>query len=87
MLIPTTQNIKTITQMREDALGLIKAVENLGMIYLFQRSNPKAVILSLKEFQRLYELVEDHLDEIEAYKLSKEKRGKGIPITQIKSRA
>lgn len=83
MLIPTSRNIKTITDMREDAIRLLKDVSNLGIIYLFQHSQPKAVLLSLDEFQRLQELVEDHLDEMEAENLSKDKRGKGIPLSKI----
>lgn len=86
MLIPTTNNIKTITDMREDALGLLESVKQLGLIYVFQHSNPKAVMLSLEEFTKLCELVENRLDEIEAVKLSKEKRGKGIPLSEIISK-
>ena len=66
MLIPTKQNIKTITDMREDALKLLDAVKTQGLVYLFHHSDPQAVMLSLDEFQRMQELVEDHLDEIEA---------------------
>lgn len=83
MLIPTSQNVRTITDMRENALKLLDDVDKFGVVYLFQHSDPKAVILSLDEFQKLQELLEDRFDEKEANKLSKEKRGKGIPLSQI----
>lgn len=79
----TTQNIKTITDMRERAVKLLEDVKRLGVIYVFQHSDPKAVMLSMEHYQRIFELLEDHLDEVEAVKLSKEKRGKGIPLSQI----
>lgn len=86
MLIPTEKNIKTITDMRVDALKLLDEVNNLGLIYLFYHSNPRAVMLSMDEFQRLHELVEDHLDELEAVKLKKEERGKGIPLALVQTK-
>ena len=83
MLIPTNQNIKTITDMREDASNLLKAVEDLGLVYVFQHNNPKAVMLSINEFQRLQELIEERLDELEASKLAKRDRGKGVPLEKV----
>lgn len=82
----TAKQIKTITDMREDAVGLLEEVANQGIVYLFQHSNPRAVMLSLEEFERLQELVEDHLDELEAVKLAKEKRGKGVSLKTILAR-
>lgn len=83
MLIPTKDNIKTVTDMRENAIELLEDVKSQGIVYLFQHSNPEAVILSIDEFKRIYELLEDHLDEAEAVKISKEKRGTGIPLAKI----
>lgn len=83
MLIPTSHNIKTITDMREDAIALLKKVKELGVVYLFQHSSPQAVMLSIEEFQRLHEIVEDHLDERIAQKLSLQKRGEGIPLDKV----
>lgn len=86
MLIPTNKNIKTITDMREDAIRLLSEVKELGLVYLFHHSNPKAVMLSMDEFQRLQELVEDHIEELEAIKLAGEERGEGIPISKVISK-
>lgn len=83
MLIPTSKNVKTITDMREDALGLLEQVKKNGVTYIFNRSEPKAVMMDIDEFDKLQELLEDHQDEIDAIKLEKEPRGKGIPIEEI----
>lgn len=79
----TSQNIKTITDMRERAVKLLEEVKSLGVVYVFQHSDPKAVMLSMEQYQRILELLEDHLDEMEAIKLSEEKKGKGIPLTKV----
>ncbi len=83
MLLPTSQNTKTITDLREDALGVLSDVDKLGLVYLFQHSDPRAVVLSLKEFAKLCELVEDRADERDAAELSHEDRGKGIDLKRI----
>lgn len=83
MLLPTRQNTKTITDLREDALGVLSDVDALGMVYLFQHSDPRAVVLSMKEFARLHELLEDRVDEKDAAALSLEERGAGIPLKKI----
>ena len=79
----TSHNIKTITDMREKAAELLDEVKKLGVVYVFQHSDPKAVMISMEEYERIRELLEDHLDELEATKLSKEKRGKGTPLSGI----
>jgi len=84
MLIPTSQNIKTVTDMREDALGMLSAVEKNSLIYVFQHSEPKAVMLSMQEFIRMRELIENLQDEKDALDLLKQKRGKLIPLEEIK---
>lgn len=83
MLIPTPQNTKTITDLREDALGVLSDVDKLGLVYLFQHSDPRAVMLSLREFARLRELLEDRADERDAAQLALEDRGEGIPFKRI----
>lgn len=83
MLLPTRQNIKNITDLREDPLGVLSDVDTLGFVYLFQHSDPRAVMLSLREFARLRELAEDRMDEQDAAELSQEDRGVGIPLKNI----
>lgn len=83
MLIPTPQNTKTITDLREDALGVLSDVDKLGLVYLFAHSDPRAVVLSLKEFAKLRELLEDRADERDAAELARQDRGVGIPLKRV----
>lgn len=83
MLLPTRQNTKTITDLREDALGVLSDVDKLGLVYLFAHSDPRAVVLSLKEFTKLCELIEERADERDSAELSREDRGIGIPLKTI----
>jgi len=85
MLIPTDQNVKTITDMREDALGLLDSVDKRGLAYIFHRSKPRAVLLKIDEFVSLQEALEDFEDIGIVKKLEKEKRGKGIPLEEVVS--
>ena len=83
MLIPTTKNVKTITDMREDALGLLDSVQKNGLAYIFHRSQPKAVLLNIEDFVSLQNALEDLEDLKDAQALKKEPRGKGIPLAKI----
>jgi len=83
MLIPTSQNVKTITDMREDALNLLAEVDEKGLAYIFHRSEPKAVILSIKDFIFLQEALENLQDFKDAKSLAEEKRGGGIFLKTV----
>ena len=83
MLIPTVQNVKTITDMREDALNLLNEVDENGLAYIFHRSEPKAVILSIKDFIFLQEALENLQDFKDAKSLTEEKRGNGVSLKSI----
>jgi len=83
MLIPTTKNVKTITDMREDALGLLNFVQKDGMAYIFHRSQPKAVLLNIEDFVSLQNTLEDFEDYVAVQKLKKEPIGKLIPLEQV----
>lgn len=83
MLLPTSQNVKTITDLREDALGVLRDVQKLGLVYLFQHSNPKAVVISMDEFSRLQEAYEDYLDNKEAVELEKEDKKGAVEIRKL----
>jgi prevent-host-death family protein len=69
--------------MREDALGLLEQVKKNGVTYIFNRSEPKAVMMDIDEFERLQEMLEVYQDELDAIELAKEPRGEGIPIEEI----
>ena len=86
MLIPTSQNVKTITDMREDALKLLEEVDKKGLAYIFHRSRPRAVIMNIDNFVSLQEAIDFLEDLRDAKKLSAEKRGKGTSLENIAAR-
>lgn len=83
MLIPTTKNVKTITDMREDALGLLNLVQKNGLAYIFHRSQPMAVLMNMEDFISLQNSIEDLEDLRDVQELKNEPRGKGIPLAKI----
>jgi len=73
MLIPTSFNTKTVSDMRQDPVGLLAAVDKSGgPQYIFYRSTPRAVILKISHYKELLETVEDYRDGLLAQKLEKE---------------
>lgn len=86
MLIPTTKNVKTITDMREDALGLLELVQKSGLAYIFHRSQPKAVLMNIEDFVTLQNLIEELEDIKTVEELEKEPMGKLIPLKAIASK-
>lgn len=69
--------------MRENALGLLKSVNEQGLAYIFHRSKPKAVLLNIADFILLQQMAEDYDDYKDVLELKKEKRGKGVPLSEI----
>jgi len=73
MIIPNTKDLKTITDLREDTLGILEAIQKKSEpTVIFHRNTPRAVILSVVEYNRLMEMVDDYLDEKVAMDLEKE---------------
>jgi len=87
-MIPTAQNTKTITDLRERALELLNQVEKTSEpVFIFHHSKPKAVIMSIEEFSKLGELIEDLEDSLIARKLEKKVgEGRYFSLEQIKKR-
>lgn len=83
MLIPSKDNISTVTDMRVDAIKFLKDVQKKGMKYIFQRSRPQAVVLSMKEFKTILEKLEDWEDQQLVYKLEKEDHGEGTSLEDL----
>lgn len=55
--------IRTISDIREDPLGVIKAAQALGEpIYVFHRATPTGVFMDLAQYQRIREIMEDYDD-------------------------
>ena len=87
-MIPTVQNTKTITDMREKALELLDQAERTAEpVFVFHHSKPKAVIMSIEEFSKLKDLIEDLEDSILARRLEKKVgKGKYFSLDEIKKR-
>lgn len=87
-MIPTAQNTKTITDLREKALELLNQVEQTTEpVFVFHNSKPRAVLMSIDEFSRLKEQIEDLEDSILARKLERKiGRGKYLTTAEIKKR-
>ncbi len=63
--IPKPSQYKTVTDMREDPVGLLKQSNksNNPLIMTYQNS-PKSVLLSIKKYNEIMDLVEDYYDNI-----------------------
>lgn len=83
MFIPTAKNTSTVTDMRVDAIGLLRDVEKLGMKYIFQKSKPKVVMMNMILFERVVGLLEDDMDQQRVNELAKVKHGKGISLEDL----
>lgn len=82
-IIPSEDNISTVTDMRRDAIGLIREVKKLGVKYIFQKSKPQLAMVNMKLFERLMELYEDWEDQQRVYELEKEPLGKGMSLEEV----
>jgi len=73
MIIPSTNDLKTVTDLREDTLGILNAIQTKSEpTVIVHRNSPRAVMLSVPEYNRLMEMVDDYLDEKVAMDLEKE---------------
>lgn len=76
-MILTNSNVKTISDMRENARELLKEVKKMyGPLFILYRSKPQAVLLNLEEYQKLADLAEDYLDSLKAQEFEKEDKKK-----------
>lgn len=85
-MIPTSKNIKTISDMRENARKLLKEVQNsYGPLFILYRSKPQAVLLSLEEYQKLADFAEDYLDSLKAqeFEARDKKKIKWVPRQNV----
>ncbi len=75
-MIPSAQNTKTISDMRENARKLLKQAREGGPLYILYRSKPEAVLLSTDEYKKLTDLAEDYLDSLRAQEFEAENKKK-----------
>lgn len=77
MIIPTSQNTKTISDLREKPVEILKRLRSAyGPLYIFYRSKPNAVMLNLLEYQKLLDIAEDYFDSLKAEEYEKEDKNK-----------
>lgn len=76
-MIPTSRNIKTISDMRENARSLLKEVQRFyGPLFILYRSKPQAVLLSLAEYEKLADFAEDYIDSLKAQEFEEQDKRK-----------
>lgn len=83
-LIPNSTNTKTITDLRENTLGVLDLLKKDKLVYVNYKSKPKAVMLDVDQFIQLMEELEDLRDQVDAKLLARETRGKGVPLDEVK---
>lgn len=84
MIIPTAENVKTVTDLRENIINILAAVNKReGPTYIFHHSRPRAILLSIEEYIKLQELLEDYSDAIEAMELEKNPEKGGQSLEEV----
>ena len=85
MIMPTEENTKTVTDLREDVVKILASLQKQkGPQFIFYKSKPKAVLLAIKEYQGLLELLEDYEDSLEASEIiAKAKKEKLYSFDQV----
>ncbi|MDO8570341.1 MAG: type II toxin-antitoxin system prevent-host-death family antitoxin [Candidatus Daviesbacteria bacterium] len=83
MIIPTVRNTKTITDLRENALELLNQAKKTGPTFIFHRSKPRAVMLSVEEYSNMMEMLEDYFDSLKAMELEENPQKDGITLEAL----
>jgi prevent-host-death family protein len=83
MIIPTSKNTKTVTDLRENSIALLEQIKKSGPTFIFQHSKPKAVMLSIEEYSNMMEMLEDYFDAIKAKELEEEGEFGGISLDSM----
>lgn len=83
MFIPTKYNTKSVTDLRENTLGVLRDASAQGLVYVTHHAKPQAVIIDIDEFVSMQEMLEDYQDLQDARKLSRQKRGALIPAAEV----
>ena len=73
MYIPTSKDIRTVTDLREQTVNLLNSLQKRTKpTIITHRNQPKAVMLSITHYNKIMEALEDISDEIEAKELENE---------------
>lgn len=85
MIIPAEENIKTVTDLRENTLKLLELVgRKKQSVFVFRGSRPtNVVMLPRDDYLEVLEMLEDYFDELEAAELEEESKECGIPLKKL----
>ena len=83
MIIPNEKNIKTVTDLRERTLELLRQTKISGPTIIFHHSKPMAIMLSLDEYSNMTEMLEDYMDIQEAKDLEDNPQKGGINLKKL----
>ena len=83
MIIPTEKNIKTVTDLRERTLELLRQTKTSGPTIIFHHSKPMAIMLSIDEYSNMSEMIEDYMDIQEAKELEDNPQKGGVNLKQL----
>jgi len=85
MIIPTPQNTKTVTDLRENLIDILTSLKKQkSPQFVLYKSKPQAVLLNIEEYQSLLELLEDYQDALEANEIIAEAKDKKEKLYSFK---
>lgn len=81
----TAQNINTVSELRFKTNFVLKKAQ-AAPVFLFRRSAPQAVLLSLENYEQLISLLEDYRLSLkgEEYETENKKKIKWVSHSQVK---
>lgn len=86
MLIPTSKNVKNITDFRKNPDSVLESIQGKSdPLYLFRGSEPKAVVLDIEEYVRLMENEEDYQDLLLISEIASDphRHENGLPLEEV----
>ena len=82
----TKDNIVSISQMRKETERILKKIDHTDRpLYLFSRSQIKAVLVNPEEFAKMQQMVEDYLDQQELLGVSADELKGGENWEKVKA--
>lgn len=83
MLIPTSKNVKTVTDLREKTLEVLMLAKRQSPTYIFHHNKPKGVLLSMNQYLELLEQIEYYEDCLLASELEGQREEKYYTLSEV----
>lgn len=81
----TKESTLSVSQLRQKVASVLKELSHAkGPFYIFSRSEPKAVLVGIEEFNLLQEIYEDYLDAKDILSVTKKEIATAVPWKEIK---